>query len=49
MTLEFQNTSRMMGLRYKNVMIHNIEYHVSQPRKPNENPAEGAIREIKRR
>ena len=28
---------------------HRIKYHVSAPRRPNENPAEGAIREIKRR
>jgi len=27
----------------------NIDYHVSAPRRPNENPAEGAIREIKLR
>ena len=27
----------------------NIDYHVSQPRRPNENPAEQAIREIKKR
>ena len=28
---------------------HNIKVHVSEPRKPNQNPAEGGIREIKRR
>lgn len=28
---------------------HGIQYHVSHPRRPNENPAEGGIREIKRR
>ena len=27
----------------------NIQYHVSAPRRPNENPAEGAIRDIKMR
>jgi len=28
---------------------HEIAFHVSHPRRPNENPAEGGIREIKRR
>ena len=28
---------------------YKIEHHVSSPRRPNENPAEGTIREIKRR
>lgn len=28
---------------------HKIDHHVSAPRRPNENPAEGAIREIKKR
>ena len=28
---------------------HGIDFHVSHPRRPNENPAEGGIREIKRR
>jgi hypothetical protein len=28
---------------------HNIDFHVSHPRRPNENPAEGGIREVKRR
>ena len=28
---------------------HHINYHISAPRRPNENPAEGAIREIKKR
>jgi hypothetical protein len=28
---------------------HQISFHVSHPRRPNENPAEGGIREIKRR
>ena len=34
---------------FKNLRKYNIDYHVSAPRRPNENPAEGAIREIKRR
>ena len=28
---------------------HSINFHISHPRRPNENPAEGGIREIKRR
>ena len=28
---------------------HNINYHVSSPRRPNENPAEATIREVKKR
>jgi len=28
---------------------YNIDFHVSGPRRPNENPSEGAIRELKRR
>lgn len=28
---------------------HEVKFHVSHPRRPNENPAEGGIREIKRR
>lgn len=35
----FMNTIRRAG----------IKYHISAPRKPNENPAEGGIRELKRR
>ena len=34
---------------HKTARKHEIRYHVSAPRRPNENPAEGAIREIKRR
>jgi hypothetical protein len=33
----------------KSLRKYQIDYHVSAPRRPNENPAEGAIREIKRR
>ena len=28
---------------------HSVNYHISQPRRPNENPAEGSIRELKRK
>ena len=31
-----------------NVRKHKIDFHVSQPYKPNENPFEGGIRELKR-
>jgi len=33
----------------KTIRKHNINWHVSQPRTPKENPAEGSIREVKRR
>ena len=33
----------------KAIQKHNIDWHVSQPRTPKENPAEGSIREVKRR
>ena len=33
----------------KTVRKHDIRYHVSEPRRPNQNPAEGAIRELKRK
>ena len=33
----------------KNLRKFFIDYHVSSPRRPNENPAEGSIREIRRR
>ena len=33
----------------KTLRKHVIDYHVSSPRRPNENPAEGSIREIRRR
>ena len=33
----------------KNLTKYIIDYHVSSPRRPNENPAEGSIREIRRR
>ena len=33
----------------KAIQEHNIDWHVSQPRTPKENPAEGSIREVKRR
>ena len=39
-----KNTKFKKGLRH-----FNIDWHVSAPRRPNENPAEGTIREIKRR
>ena len=34
---------------FKNIWKYNIDHHVSAPRHPNENPAEGAITELKRR
>ena len=34
---------------FKNLCKYNVDHHVSAPRRPNENPAEGAIREIKYR
>ena len=37
------------SLFMKNVRKHDIKYHISAPRRPNENPAEGGIREVKRR
>ena len=37
------------SLFMKNVRKYNIKHHVSGVRRPNENPAEGGIREIKRR
>ena len=33
----------------KTIKKHNINWHVSQPRTPKENPAEGSIREVKKR
>ena len=39
-----RNTEFMRLLRE-----HQINWHVSQPRTPKENPAEGSIREVKRR
>ena len=33
----------------KTIRKHGIKYHLSSPRRPNENPAESSIREIKRR
>ena len=33
----------------KGLRQYNIDWHVSAPRRPNENPAEGTIREVKRR
>ena len=35
--------------RYPLLRKNAIDYHVSSPRRPNENPAEGSIREIRRR
>ena len=37
------------SLFMKNIRKHDIKYHISSPRRPNENPAEGGIREVKRR
>ena len=37
------------SLFMKNVRKYGIQYHVSSPRRPEQNPAEGGIREIKRR
>ena len=34
---------------YKNMRKYSIKHHVSAPRRPNKNPDEGVIREIKRR
>ena len=34
---------------FKALLKYAIDYHVSFPRRPNENPSEGTIREIKRR
>ena len=34
---------------FSNLLKYNIDHRVSAPRRPNENPAEGTIREIKRR
>ena len=34
---------------FRNLLKYNIDHRVSAPRRPNENPAEGTIREIKRR
>ena len=36
-------------LFHQNVRRYNIQTHVSAPRRPNENPGEAAIREVKRR
>ena len=33
----------------KTIKEYEIDYHVSAPRRPNENPSEGQIRELKRR
>ena len=33
----------------KTIKEYEIDYHVSAPRQPNENPSEGQIRELKRR
>ena len=33
----------------KTIKKYEIKHHISSPRRPNENPAEGSIREIKRR
>ena len=33
----------------KTIRHHGIKYHVSSPYRPNENPAEGSIREVKKR
>ena len=38
------NTSFM-----KLIHKHDIKYHISEPRRPNQNPAESAIRELKRK
>ena len=37
------------SLFMRTIRKHHIEFHVSEPRKPQQNPAEGGIREIKRR
>ena len=37
------------SLFMKNLRKYNIQYHISSPRRPEQNPAEGGIREIKRR
>ena len=50
--LTFDGASAQVGrntLFMQTLRQHSIKYHVSSPRRPNENPAEGSIREIKKR
>ena len=50
--LTFDGAQNQFGkntLFMKTLKEYRIPYHVSSPRRPNENPAEGMIREIKRR
>ena len=50
--LTFDGYSAQVGKNtefFKAVRKYKIDYHVSSPRRPNENPAEGTIRELKRR
>ena len=50
--LTFDGAKEQFGkntLFRKTLNKYKIPYHVSSPRRPNENPAEGSIREVKRR
>ena len=50
--LTFDIYSAQVGrntLFMKTVIKYNTQYHISSPRKPNENPAEGSIREPNKR
>ena len=50
--LTFDGYSSQVGrntLFMKTIRKYGSQYHISSPRRPNENPAEGAIREIKKR
>ena len=50
--LTFDGYSSQVGREtkfYKRLKHYGIDHHVSAPRRPNENPAEGCIRELKRR
>ena len=50
--LTFDGATAQVGrntLFMKTIRKYQCAYHVSSPRRPNENPAEGAIRDIKMR
>ena len=50
--LTFDGASAQVGPNtpfMKLIRKHGINYHVSEPRRPNQNPAESAIRELKRK
>ena len=52
MRLTFDGAAAQVGHNtpfMKLIRKYDIKYHVSEPRRPNQNPAESSIRELKRK